>query len=117
LQAMRWLDRHVDRELLADFLRRKGHRLAPRERAFWSLIAPYIARDLRRPFAVGGYELPAGAGIAISIIGIHRRPELYPDPERFDPDRFLGRSYAPSQFLRSAAARVVASAPRSRCSS
>jgi cytochrome P450 family 110 len=62
-------------------------------------IAPYIARDLRRPFAVGGYELPAGASLAISIIGIHRRPELYPEPERFDPERFLGRSYAPSQFL------------------
>jgi hypothetical protein len=39
LQAMRWLDRHVGREALADFLGRKGHRLAPRERAFWSLIA------------------------------------------------------------------------------
>lgn len=62
-------------------------------------VAPYIARDLRRPFAVGGYELPAGAALAISIVGIHRRPELYPEPERFDPDRFLGRSYAPSQFL------------------
>jgi len=62
-------------------------------------IAPYIARDLRTPFAVGGYELPAGTGLAVSIIGIHRRPELYPEPERFAPDRFLGRSYAPSQFL------------------
>lgn len=62
-------------------------------------IAPYIARDLRRPFAVRGHELPAGATLAISIIGIHRRPELYPEPERFDPDRFLGRGYPPSQFL------------------
>lgn len=62
-------------------------------------IAPYIARDLRRPFAVGGYELPAGTTLAISIIGIHRRPELYPEPERFDPDRFIGRSDSPSQFL------------------
>jgi len=62
-------------------------------------IAPYIARDLRAPFAVGDHELPAGASIAISIIGIHHRHELYPEPERFDPDRFLGRSYTPSQFL------------------
>jgi len=44
-EAMRWLVRHVERETLADFLRRKGHRLAPRERAVWSLIAdvPYEA--------------------------------------------------------------------------
>jgi cytochrome P450 len=62
-------------------------------------IAPYIARDLRRPFAVGNYELPTGTTLAISIIGIHRRPELYPEPDRFYPDRFIGRSYAPSQFL------------------
>ena len=62
-------------------------------------IAPYIARDLRRPFAAGGCELPAGATLAVSIIGIHRRPELYPEPERFDPERFVGRSYTPWQFL------------------
>jgi cytochrome P450 len=62
-------------------------------------IAPYIARDLRSPFTVGDHELPAGASLAISIIGIHHRPELYPEPERFAPDRFLDRRYAPSQFL------------------
>jgi len=45
LEAMRWLARQVERDVLADFLGRKGHRLAPRERAFWSLIAgvPYEA--------------------------------------------------------------------------
>lgn len=44
-EAMRWLIRNVEREVLADFLRRKGDRLAPRERAFWSLMAgvPYEA--------------------------------------------------------------------------
>ncbi|HEY0481275.1 MAG TPA: cytochrome P450 [Kofleriaceae bacterium] len=62
-------------------------------------IAPYIARDLRRPFAVGGHELPTGTSLAISIIGIHHRPEIYPEPQRFDPERFLGHSHAPSQFL------------------
>jgi cytochrome P450 family 110 len=62
-------------------------------------IAPYIARDLREPVTVGAYELPAGTGLAISIIGIHRRPDLYPDPERFAPERFLDRRYPPSQFL------------------
>lgn len=39
LVAMRWLATQYSAEVLADFLDRKGARLAPRERAFWSLIA------------------------------------------------------------------------------
>jgi hypothetical protein len=37
--AMRWLIEHVDKAEIAGFLRRRGHVLTPRDRAFWSLIA------------------------------------------------------------------------------
>jgi len=37
--AMRWLIAHVEKADLAEFLRRRGERLAPRDRAFWCLIA------------------------------------------------------------------------------
>ncbi len=37
--AMRWLIAHVEKPMLADFLLRRGDRVAPRDRAFWSLIA------------------------------------------------------------------------------
>ncbi len=37
--AMRWLIRTFSEPVLADFLARKGPRLSPRDRAFWSLIA------------------------------------------------------------------------------
>lgn len=38
-RAMRWLVAHVDKGDLAEVLARRGHLLAPRDRAFWSLIA------------------------------------------------------------------------------
>ncbi|HEX8106971.1 MAG TPA: hypothetical protein VF516_04540 [Kofleriaceae bacterium] len=37
--AMRWLRDMYSSEEMADFLVRKGHRLAPRDLAYWSLIA------------------------------------------------------------------------------
>jgi cytochrome P450 len=54
-------------------------------------------RTLTRPRRVGGYELPAGIRVYPGIALVHRRPDLYPEPDRFRPERFLdGRveSYA-----------------------
>jgi cytochrome P450 len=54
-------------------------------------------RTLTRPRVVGGYELPAGIRVYPGIALVHHRADLYPEPERFNPERFLdGRasSYA-----------------------
>ena len=48
---------------------------------------------------MGGYAFNAGDVVLGCIQAVHQRPELYPDPEQFNPDRFLERSYTPSQFL------------------
>ena len=37
---------------------------------------------------IGDYFLPAGSNIAISTYTMHRNPALFPDPLKFDPDRF-----------------------------
>ena len=39
---------------------------------------------------IAGLDLPAGTVVAPSIYLVHRRPELYPEPARFRPERFLG---------------------------
>jgi hypothetical protein len=53
LEAMRWLRATYDREALADFIRRRGLRLSPRDRAYWALIAGLPAED-----APGGARPP-----------------------------------------------------------
>jgi cytochrome P450 len=37
---------------------------------------------------VGPYDLPRGTLVIVSPWSVHHRPELWPDPERFDPSRF-----------------------------
>jgi cytochrome P450 family 135 len=49
-----------------------------------------IARRLNKPAHVGGYDLPAGIVVFPSIYLVHHRPSVYPSPDRFRPERFLG---------------------------
>jgi cytochrome P450 len=48
-----------------------------------------VARRLTEPVEIGGYELPAGVTVTPCIHLIHRDPRIYPEPERFRPERFL----------------------------
>jgi cytochrome P450 len=53
-------------------------------------VIPGIGRVVRQqPFRLNGYVIPPGVEINPSIRMIHRDPKLYPDPVRFDPERFL----------------------------
>jgi cytochrome P450 len=38
---------------------------------------------------IGGHLVKKNAIVAVNIMGIHRRADLWPDPSRFDPARFL----------------------------
>ena len=48
-----------------------------------------VVRLLTEPMELGGRLLPAGIRVAPCIYLMHRRPEIYPDPEEFRPERFL----------------------------
>jgi cytochrome P450 len=56
-------------------------------------------RKLLRPLALGGYTLPAGVGVGVAIGIVHFREDLYPEPLRFRPERFLERQFTPFEYV------------------
>jgi cytochrome P450 len=48
-----------------------------------------VARKLKAPATIGGYELPAGQFVLPAIAALHYRDDLFPEPEEFRPERFL----------------------------
>ena len=61
------------------------------------VLAP---RKLREPLHVGGYDLPAGTHFSPCSYLLHRRPDLYPDPHAFRPERWLeGRELPPYAWI------------------
>lgn len=56
-------------------------------------------RVLKAPMKFMGYDLPAGMRISASIYLTHHRSDVYPEPEQFQPERFLERQFSPYEFL------------------
>lgn len=51
--------------------------------------AALVGRRAVAETVIDGYVIPAGAQVVVSPLVTHRHPAHWPDPERFDPDRFL----------------------------
>lgn len=51
--------------------------------------APMIPRSVVAPVTVAGADLVPDDHVAVTTYPMHRRPDLWPEPGRFDPDRFL----------------------------
>ncbi|MED6194573.1 hypothetical protein PIB30_029843 [Stylosanthes scabra] len=51
-------------------------------------ILPWYSRKASQDFEVDGYRIKKGWSVNLDVVSIHHDPEVFPDPERFDPSRF-----------------------------
>ncbi len=73
-----------------------GAELQPLGWAFKEALRLYppvssVPRHALREHGFAGFRVPAGAMVGVYPIHTHRLPEHWPDPERFDPERFSER--------------------------
>lgn len=59
-------------------------------------IVPALIRQAENAYKVPNSEfvLEKGTKISIPVLGIHRDPDIYPNPDLFDPERFTKENIA-----------------------
>lgn len=58
----------------------------------------FVYRRAAHDFEWGGHTIPKGWLIRVCVQESHRDPGVFDDPERFDPDRFLGRTFHREEY-------------------
>jgi cytochrome P450 len=53
-------------------------------------VIPMVVRMVKLPWRLGEYVVPARTPVAVSIVALHHRADVYPEPLAFRPERFLG---------------------------
>jgi cytochrome P450 len=54
-------------------------------------VIDFAGRNVAAPhFDLGDWRIPHGYTIVVGLADLHNNPELFPNPERFDPSRFVG---------------------------
>ncbi len=72
---------------------------AIRESLRRSPVVPFVVRKTVRPFAAGAWEFPPGVVLCPCAYLVHRRDDLYPEPDQFRPERFLERKFGPHEWF------------------
>lgn len=62
------------------------------------VISPFF-RVLKAPLQVMGYQFEPGTVLVPSIYLTHHREDIYPEPKRFKPERFLERQFSSYEYL------------------
>jgi cytochrome P450 len=62
-------------------------------------VVPIVGRRVKRPWRLGEYAVPADTPILISILLLHHREDLYPEPYEFRPERWVDRKPGTYEWL------------------
>ncbi len=62
-------------------------------------VLSITSRKTLQPYTLGGYTLPPGVYVSPCLYLAHRRPELWPDPTSFKPERFLNGAPEPYSWV------------------
>jgi cytochrome P450 len=82
---------HLPRLEYLDAVVKEGLRINP--------VLDDVGRLVKEPLEIGGWRLPAGVAAAPQIHLVHHRDDVWPEPDRFDPERFVGARVSPYAFL------------------
>ncbi len=58
-----------------------------------------LPRGVKTPTEIAGYELQYGTLVSISNYLLHRQENLYPEPDKFKPERFIERQFSAYEFM------------------
>ncbi|MEW6269685.1 MAG: cytochrome P450 [Thermodesulfobacteriota bacterium] len=82
---------HLVRLEYLDAVIKEGLRINP--------VLDDVGRLVKKPVEIAGWRLPAGVAVAPQIHLVHHREDLWPEPARFDPERFVGARTSPYAFF------------------
>ena len=56
---------------------------------------PIIGRRIEQETTIDGLTMPQGSTASVFVHMIHRNPDIWKNPNEFDPERFLDQGYDP----------------------
>lgn len=65
----------------------------------YSITGFTFTRIVKAPLRLMGFQVEPGTELIPCIYLTHQRPELYPEPKQFKPERFLKRQFSPYEYL------------------
>ena len=62
-------------------------------------VIVFVGRQLKKPMELMGYQFQPGTSLFPSIYLTHQRPDIYPEPKKFKPERFIEKQFSPYEYL------------------